>query len=70
MNGEKKRLYTEEGSNSEKWLEVSSGGNGAGLNTPVTWYKVKKEAKTLVLHGRKKKKILKSRDSKICVGEY
>lgn len=55
MNGEKKRLYTEEGSNSEKWLEVSSGGNGAGLNTPVTWYKVK--AKTLVLHGRKKKNI-------------
>lgn len=67
MNGEKKRLYTEEGSNSEKWLEVSSGGNGAGLNTPVTWYKVK--AKTRFYMEERKKK-LKSRDSKICVGEY
>lgn len=64
VNGEKKRLYTEEGSNSEKWLEVSSGGNGAGLNTPVTWYKVK--AKTLVLHGRKKKKIKKQGFKNLC----
>lgn len=50
VSGEKKQLYTEEGSRNEKWLQVSSGGNGAGLNTPITWYKVNE-------HGKKKKKL-------------